>query len=233
MARSILLADDSATIRRVVELTFSDTPIHVQAVSSGSEALAKLRVFQPDMVLADVVMPEPSGYEICRRIKNSDRPVPVLLLAGTFEKFDPDMARECGADGCLMKPFESRTLLERVESLLDGRATAAAAPLEVFGEAEDDATADVAVETAEPAAPVPESQSGGAVKVHVEPDPAPAASTVQTEAALPRAEIEAISREVVRHLSEDVVRRIAREVVPQVARELVRERIRELEDEDS
>ena len=118
MTRTILLADDSVTIRKVVELTFSDTDIRVEAVESGQEAMDRLDRLQPDIILADVVMPGPTGYEICERVKGSSRPVPVLLLAGTFEPFDPDRARACGADGYLVKPFESRTLVQRVEALL-------------------------------------------------------------------------------------------------------------------
>ena len=53
MAKSILLADDSATIRKVVELTFSDTGFHVETVSSGAEAMARLETLRPDLVLAD------------------------------------------------------------------------------------------------------------------------------------------------------------------------------------
>ncbi len=121
MSKLVLLADDSATIRKVIELTFSDTDFHVESVASGEEALAKLEVMRPDIVLADVVMPEPSGYEICRRVKMLDQPIPVLLLAGVFEAFDHEQARACGADGCLLKPFESRTLLDRVASLLASR----------------------------------------------------------------------------------------------------------------
>ncbi len=118
MTRTILLADDSVTIRKVVELTFSDSDIRVEAVESGQEALERLERIQPDLVLADVVMPGPTGYEICERVKGSPKPVPVLLLSGTFEPFDPERARACGADGHLVKPFESRTLVQRVEALL-------------------------------------------------------------------------------------------------------------------
>ena len=121
MSKLILLVDDSATIRKVIELTFSDTDFHVQSVASGEEALARLETMRPDVVLADVGMPEPSGYEICRRVKLLDPPIPVLLLAGVFEAFDHEQARACGADGCLLKPFESRTLLDRVTSLLASR----------------------------------------------------------------------------------------------------------------
>ncbi len=118
MRRTILLADDSVTIRKIVELTFSDTDIRVCSVASGQEALDRLSELRPDLVLADVVMPGPSGYELCRAIKTSDRPVPVLLLAGTFEPFDAGQARECGSDGHVTKPFDSRQLVFRVEQLL-------------------------------------------------------------------------------------------------------------------
>ncbi len=123
MRRTILLADDSVTIRKIVELTFGDTDIRVESVGSGREALERLRDLRPDLVLADVVMPGPSGYDVCRAVKASDRPVPVLLLAGTFEPFDPEQARSCGSDGHVTKPFDSRLLVERVEGLLASRGT--------------------------------------------------------------------------------------------------------------
>ena len=56
--------------------------IRVESVGSGQEALDRFETLEPDLVMADVVMPEPSGYEICKRAKASTRPVPVLLLAG-------------------------------------------------------------------------------------------------------------------------------------------------------
>jgi CheY-like chemotaxis protein len=119
MRRTILLADDSVTVRKIVELTFGETDIHVESVASGDEALEKLPILRPDLVLADVVMPGPSGYDVCRAVKDSQRPVPVLLLAGTFEPFDADLARACGSDGHVTKPFDARLLIERVLRLLD------------------------------------------------------------------------------------------------------------------
>jgi len=120
MTKTILVADDSVTIRKVVELTFHDTEIHVESAGTGREALERIEACRPDLVLADVIMPAPSGYELCRTVKRSHRPVPVLLLAGTFEPFDAERARACGADGCVVKPFESRALFERVSALLSG-----------------------------------------------------------------------------------------------------------------
>ena len=128
MAHTILLADDSVTIRRVVELTFSDTDIRVESVASGVEALERFRSTRPDLVLADVVMPPPAGYELCRRVKESDRPVPVLLLSGAFEPFDAEEATACGADGHLVKPFESQKLIDQVSSILESGVQAGAIP---------------------------------------------------------------------------------------------------------
>ena len=69
--RKLLLADDSPTIQKVVELTFADEGVTVVSVGSGAEALAKLAEDKPDVVLADVFMPLPNGYEICQYIKQN------------------------------------------------------------------------------------------------------------------------------------------------------------------
>jgi len=67
--RKLLLADDSITIQKVVALTFADEGVEVVAVSDGHEAIERLQVITPDIVLADVFMPEVNGYEVCRYIK--------------------------------------------------------------------------------------------------------------------------------------------------------------------
>src|SRR5579864_1425238 len=127
MSRRILLADDSVTIQKVIELTFMDDDYEVRAVGNGDEALAMLTALTVDFVIADVHMPGASGYEVCRRSKQLRPEVPVLLLVGTFEPFDEAQARESGANSYLKKPFDSQELLGRVHELL-GPAAAAAAP---------------------------------------------------------------------------------------------------------
>ena len=127
MKRRILLADDSVTIQKVIELTFMDEDYEVRAVSNGDEALALLPEVNPDFVIADVHMPGANGYEVCRRSKQHRPDVPVLLLVGTFEPFDEAQTRAVGADSFLKKPFDSQELLQRVEELLASRAPAASA----------------------------------------------------------------------------------------------------------
>ncbi|HEX8336718.1 MAG TPA: response regulator [Pyrinomonadaceae bacterium] len=154
--RKLLLADDSPTIQKVISLTFGDEEFEVVAVGDGAQALRALAEEPPpDIVLADVVMPGPDGYELCERIKGDGRlrHVPVILLVGTFEPFNEAEARRVGADTVLTKPFQSiRNLVGKVGSLLGG------------GEAKPDEPADARPPREEPhargdaaAAPGPDS----------------------------------------------------------------------------
>lgn len=118
MSRRILLADDSVTIQKVIELTFMDGDYEVRAVGNGDEAIALLDSVDPDVVIADVHMPGANGYQVARRAKAVRRDRPVLLLVGTFEPFDEAEARACGADRHLKKPFDSQELLQIVDDLL-------------------------------------------------------------------------------------------------------------------
>jgi CheY-like chemotaxis protein len=120
MGTRILLADDSITIQKVVNLTFADEGIEVVAVSNGDMAERRLDEVKPDLVLADIFMPGKNGYELCEAIKQNPqfRNVPVVLLVGAFEPFDQAEARRVRADAHLTKPFESRTLVETVRRLI-------------------------------------------------------------------------------------------------------------------
>ncbi len=118
--KTILLADDSITIQKVVELTFSEADYRVVSVSTGGQALKKVGEVRPDIVLLDVIMPEKNGYEVCEQLKRSPSTsgIPVLLLTGTFEPFDKKRADAAGANGHITKPFESQALVAKVEELI-------------------------------------------------------------------------------------------------------------------
>src|SRR5438105_4263288 len=121
MAKRILLADDSITIQKVVELTFSDGDYEVTAVNNGNKAIQKLSEMRPDIILSDIIMPDKNGYEVCEFVKSHPeyRTIPVILLTGTFEPFDPDRADKAGCDAVVTKPFESQSLIHKVEELID------------------------------------------------------------------------------------------------------------------
>lgn len=121
LPRTLLLADDSVTIRRVVELTFADEDIRVIAVSSGDQAIASMRHTPPDIVLADVGMPDGNGYDVARHIRRTPAlaHIPVLLLTGAFESIDRVLALEAGCEDVVTKPFAPHVLVQRVRELLD------------------------------------------------------------------------------------------------------------------
>jgi CheY-like chemotaxis protein len=123
MEKKILVADDSLTIQKVVELTFTDSDYHLTCVSNGALALEAVRKDPPDLILADVVMPEKNGYEICEEVKRNPATaeIPVVLLAGTFEPFDRERAERLHCDAIVSKPFDSHQLFRQVESLLANR----------------------------------------------------------------------------------------------------------------
>src|SRR5207253_2250606 len=129
MPKKILLADDSITIQKVVELTFSDGDYEVVAVNNGARAIQKLSEMRPDIILSDIIMPEKNGYEVCEFVKSHPefRNIPVVLLTGTFEPFDPDRADKAGCDAVVTKPFESQSLISKVEELIAAAQSAPAA----------------------------------------------------------------------------------------------------------
>jgi CheY-like chemotaxis protein len=118
----LLLADDSVTIQRVIELTFADENVQVVAVGDGKQAIDRVQADRPDIVLADVGMPERDGYEVAAFIKGNPQlaHIPVLLLTGAFEPIDEARARSVGCDGVLVKPFEPQMVISRVRELLTG-----------------------------------------------------------------------------------------------------------------
>jgi CheY-like chemotaxis protein len=120
MGKTLLLADDSVTIQKVVGISFASEDIAITTVDNGDDALTKAKELRPDVVLADVVMPGKSGYEVCEAIKADAelRHIPVLLLTGTFEAFDEERSKRVGASGHIAKPFEAQTLVGRVKELL-------------------------------------------------------------------------------------------------------------------
>src|SRR5437870_9153895 len=116
MKRTILLADDSPTIRRLVTQTFAGANFRIVEVSNGDAALKQLDELQPSIVLADIYMPGKNGYEVCTYIRNHATlgATPVVLLVGAFDAFDEGMAQGAGATANITKPCEPAALLDLV-----------------------------------------------------------------------------------------------------------------------
>jgi CheY-like chemotaxis protein len=122
MSHKLLLADDSVTIQRVIELTFADEDVQVLTAGDGEQAIASIRSERPDIVLADIGMPKRSGYDVAAFVKGEPElsHIPVLLLTGAFEPVDERRAQAAGCDGVLVKPFEPQHVIARVRELLQG-----------------------------------------------------------------------------------------------------------------
>jgi CheY-like chemotaxis protein len=123
--RKLLLADDSITIHKVIELILSGEGFEIKTTNNGEDALAAIPVFNPDIVLADVEMPRMNGYLLCEKIKQdpSTSKIPVLLLAGAFEPFDEESAKRVGADGFVIKPFDAQELINKIQDAIESAVT--------------------------------------------------------------------------------------------------------------
>jgi len=117
----ILLVDDSPHAQRMGERILSEEGYEVVTVSNADSALIRLDDVDPDVVLADTVMPGRTGYEICQYIKMNPRlkHVRVILTAGVLESFDEEQSKRVEADASLKKPFEATALLGAVKPLAE------------------------------------------------------------------------------------------------------------------
>jgi len=136
MGNTILLADKSITIQKIVELTFSDDEYEIRCVNDGQAALEAIPQVRPSIILADISLPVKSGYELCEALRKDPSlaefsRTPVILLAGIYETMDEERARaveervrEVGANDLLSKPFDPQLLTTKVKELMASSAPA-------------------------------------------------------------------------------------------------------------
>lgn len=138
MAHKLLLADDSITIQKVIELILAEEEFEIKSANNGEEALALIPSYRPDIILADVEMPKMNGYQLCDKIKQdpSTDNIPVILLTGAFEPLDEELAKHVKADDFIIKPFESQDLISKINAALTISAVDEAEPVEGILEAE-------------------------------------------------------------------------------------------------
>lgn len=120
MALRVLLADESVTIKKVIQLALQDFAVEVKAVPVGLDVLEVSKSFQPDLVFADILLQKRSGYEVCADLKKdpATAAIPVVLMWSSFMELDQRQVDTCGADGRLEKPFEVEALRKLVLELV-------------------------------------------------------------------------------------------------------------------
>lgn len=121
MSIKVLVADDSITIQKVIGIIFGGEEYSLTVVDNGKSAVEKAREINPDILLIDALMPGMTGYEVSEAVRSIPALAnkPILILTGSFEPFDEDKAKKCGADDFIAKPFESQQIITKVKELLE------------------------------------------------------------------------------------------------------------------
>src|SRR3989475_7135962 len=133
---TILVADDGLSVRKVAERQLIEAGLEVALVANGEEALTWLKNRRPDLVIADVIMPDKSGFEVCAFVRSNAAlaDTPVILVSGFVDEEVTRQAKACRADSIIKKPFQGAALPERVLELLSARkAQPPGAPAEDLG----------------------------------------------------------------------------------------------------
>ena len=114
----ILLVDDEPNIIQLAQLYLEREGFRIHSVSDGRSALDAARRQRPALIVLDVMLPELDGWEVCRRLRAEENPVPILMLTARDEDIDKIIGLEFGADDYLTKPFNPRELVARIKAIL-------------------------------------------------------------------------------------------------------------------
>ena len=123
MARTILVVDDEPTLRETLAEALDAEGFRVVTAADGREALLRFREHRPDLIVLDLMLPELSGVEVCRIVRQESG-VPILMLTAKSSEIDKVLGLELGADDYVTKPFSLRELSARIRALLRRARTA-------------------------------------------------------------------------------------------------------------
>lgn len=120
MALRVLLADESSTIKKAIQVVLSDYGVEVKTVPTGIDVLSVTQSFNPDLIIADVLLNKKNGYEVCQELKNTPGldNIPVILMWSSFMQLDEDLFRTSKANASIEKPFDADTIRNLVEKLV-------------------------------------------------------------------------------------------------------------------
>ena len=163
MAKRILIADDSVTIQKAFAMTFAGEDVSIAAARSADEGLALARQARPDLIIADGAMPGRTGYDLCAQVRADAalRGVPVYILASSQQPYDEARGQQAGADGHLLKPWDTDAFIEKVYAAAGGASAQPAAPARVTAASlpasamEDEDYGEISIDSSGPATPLP------------------------------------------------------------------------------
>ena len=117
MKQKILIVDDDENIAELISLYLNKECFDTKIVYDGEAALSSFQVYQPNLILLDLMLPVIDGYEVCREIRKVSS-VPIIMLSAKGETFDKVLGLELGADDYIIKPFDSKEMVARVRAVL-------------------------------------------------------------------------------------------------------------------
>jgi CheY-like chemotaxis protein len=240
---NILVADDSVTMRRILEITFAGEDANVVTVENGQAAVQKAQQLTPDVVFADASMPGMDGYAVAAAIKSTPglERTAVIVMASQKTPYDDGKGSNAGVDDHILKPFDSQHVIDRVHQILGkprAVAKAAAAPPPVAAPAAPQRPKAATIAFGQP--PMGGPPSAAASMAARPPAAAPVAGSVAGMAAAATAAGGDLAGKLgglglnndqvqgVLALSREVIERVVWEVVPDLAETLIREEIRRL-----
>ena len=112
--QKILIVDDDENIAELISLYLMKECFDTKIVSNGEDALSAFETYQPNLVLLDLMLPGIDGYQVCRELRAKSQ-VPIIMLSAKGEVFDKVLGLELGADDYIMKPFDSKEMVARVQ----------------------------------------------------------------------------------------------------------------------
>jgi DNA-binding response OmpR family regulator len=114
----ILLVDDEPSIQQLAQMYLEREGFRVKTASDGEAALSSVSALHPALIVLDVMLPKLDGFEVCKRLRQQDNSVPILMLTARDDDVDKILGLELGADDYLTKPFNPRELVARVKAIL-------------------------------------------------------------------------------------------------------------------
>jgi len=186
MAKRILIADDSVTIQKAFALTFAGEDVSIASARSADDGLAQARQARPDLIIADGAMPGRNGYDLCAQVRADAAlsGVPVYILASSQQPYDEARGASAGADGHLLKPWDTSAFLEKVYAAAGGVSAQPAAPARTTAaslpaSAMEDDYGEISIDSSGPVTPLPIVTGAPAVAAV----PRPSASSIPAAAA--------------------------------------------------
>ena len=113
----ILLVDDDANIRQLVNLYLEKEGFDVDMAADGNEAVKKFKAAPPNLMLLDLMLPGMDGMQVCREVRKVSN-IPIIMLTAKDETFDKVLGLELGADDYIVKPFDPKELIARIKAVL-------------------------------------------------------------------------------------------------------------------